>query len=236
MNDRNDRITRAYQRLGHNPALATLRLPAFYLGLDLGQTNDPTALAVLRRQTHTPNSRPVPQPDWVFDLGHLERFPLGTPYPAIVGEVGDRIHRLKTLASSIYLVVDATGVGSPVVDLFEEAGLEPWSLTYTSGHTVSKGSKPRSFNVPKRDLVSAAKVALQTQRLRISSQLELAPILRTEFKNFKVKISLKGSDTYEAWRSGDHDDLVLAVAQALWAAETILSPQGIVFHTIALPR
>jgi hypothetical protein len=30
----------------------------------------------------------------------------------------------------------------------------------------------------------------------------------------RVKVTLGGHETYEHWRSGDHDDLVLAVALA----------------------
>ncbi len=29
-------------------------------------------------------------------------------------------------------------------------------------------------------------------------------------------------DSYEAWREGDHDDLVLSVAMACWAGERFL--------------
>ena len=38
-----------------------------------------------------------------------------------------------------------------------------------------------------------------------------------ELAQFKVKINIStGHDSYEAWREGDHDDLVLAVALACW--------------------
>jgi len=38
-----------------------------------------------------------------------------------------------------------------------------------------------------------------------------------------VKINLAtGHDSYEAWREGDHDDLVLAVAMACWTGERYL--------------
>ena len=40
-----------------------------------------------------------------------------------------------------------------------------------------------------------------------------------ELSNFKVKITTKGNDTYEAWREGQHDDLVLSVALACWYGE-----------------
>jgi hypothetical protein len=43
--------------------------------------------------------------------------------------------------------------------------------------------------------------------------------LRAELLNFRVKINLaSGHDSYEAWREGDHDDLVLAAAMAVWSA------------------
>lgn len=44
-------------------------------------------------------------------------------------------------------------------------------------------------------------------------------MLVKELLNFKVTISTSGHDSYEAWREGDHDDLVLATAMALWLAE-----------------
>jgi hypothetical protein len=34
----------------------------------------------------------------------------------------------------------------------------------------------------------------------------------------RVKVTLNGHEMYEHWRSGDHDDLVLAVALACWQA------------------
>ena len=38
--------------------------------------------------------------------------------------------------------------------------------------------------------------------------------------NLKVKINIAtGHHSYEAWREGDHDDLVLAVAMACWCGE-----------------
>jgi hypothetical protein len=39
----------------------------------------------------------------------------------------------------------------------------------------------------------------------------------------EVKINIAtGHDSYEAWREGDHDDLVLAVALACWTGERYL--------------
>ena len=61
---------------------------------------------------------PLPPP--IFQVGHLERLPLGTSYPAIVAHVG----RLMTkLPGRPELVIDYTGVGRPVFDMFVYSGI-----------------------------------------------------------------------------------------------------------------
>lgn len=50
----------------------------FVVGLDLGQVQDFSALAVVQRLVGRNGFVHVP---------HLERFPLGTPYPTIVGRM-----------------------------------------------------------------------------------------------------------------------------------------------------
>ena len=53
-------------------------------------------------------------------LRHVERVPLGTPYPEVV----ERVRELVThdeLAGRCALAVDATGVGAPVVDMLRAA-------------------------------------------------------------------------------------------------------------------
>src|ERR1019366_5948673 len=73
--------------------------------------------------------------------------------------------------------------------------------------------------VPKRDVASTIAVLLQTGRLRISRRLNESDTLLRELLNFRVKISLSGHDSYEAWREQEHDDLVLAVGLAAWLFE-----------------
>jgi hypothetical protein len=80
------------------------------------------------------------------------------------------------------------------------------------------------WNVPKRDLAGVVQVALQSRRLKVAAELPDAPVLMAELANFRVKISLASHDSYgagtgEEWRENPHDDLVLAVAIALWAAQ-----------------
>ena len=58
---------------------------------------------------------------------------------------------------------------------------------------------------------------MQTGALKVAQGLELWPALRQEMQGFRRKIDLRTAyDSYEHWREGDHDDLVLATALACW--------------------
>ena len=187
---------------------------SYTLGLDLGQAHDYTALTIIRKY-------PVPSPAR-YEVPWLERYPLGTSYPAIVAAVAGRCRQL--VAQGVRegvpdLIVDATGVGRPVVDLLRRERL-PVTLidvTITGGDTATQ--QGRSWRVPKRELVSAAQVLLQSGRLKVAEALPDTATLTRELLNFQVKISEQAHDSYGAWREGTHDDLVLAVALACWYAE-----------------
>jgi hypothetical protein len=45
----------------------------------------------------------------------------------------------------------------------------------------------------------------------------LAPVLAEELGLFRVKVTAAANETFEAWWERDHDDLVLALALALYA-------------------
>ena len=176
----------------------------FIVGLDLGQAQDFTALAVIERV------------EGGYHVRHLERFPLGTVYPAIVERVAALMER-EPLRGQATLVVDATGVGAPVVDLLQAAGLDPVAVTITGGDQVSQVER-NHYRVPKRDLVSTLQVLLQSARLKVAESLPEARTLVQELLNFQVRITAAAHDTYGTWREGQHDDLVLATALACWWA------------------
>jgi hypothetical protein len=181
----------------------------YFIGLDLGQRNDFTALAIIERQGEVKNA--------VFVVNHLQRFPLGTSYPAIVGAVGEILKRAPLASNKTSLSVDETGVGTPVVELFKQAR---YATRLTAIH-ITGGTNVRTDNgityVPKRELVGVVQVGLQTGSLKIAPALTEAATLARELQDFRVTITEAANDTYGG-RSGTHDDLVLAVAMALWTA------------------
>lgn len=78
-------------------------------------------------------------------------------------------------------------------------GLQPHGITIT-GTGKPTLTAPMHANVPKRDLVSAAQVALQNGILKIGRSLKHADTLVRELLAFRAKISDSGHDTYSAWR------------------------------------
>jgi hypothetical protein len=121
-------------------------------------------------------------------------------------------------------VVDATGVGAPVVDMLKQARLSPIAITITRGEAVTRESYA-AYHVPKKDLVSTLQVLLQSGRLKIAQALPEAETLQAELLNFQMKITLQAHDVYGSWRQGSHDDLVLATAVAVWYAEHQVLPR-----------
>jgi hypothetical protein len=86
-----------------------------------------------------------------------------------------------------------------------------------AGHAVPPSGG--GSNVPKKVLVSTLQVLLQARRIKAARALPDAALLVKEVQNFKVKVTDSGKETFEAWREGDHDDLVMAVALAARAGE-----------------
>ena len=216
--------------------------PIRIVGVDLGQQRDPTAIAIIERG-YVPRGTLYNADYWYkgreiyrarepvkleYHVRHLERPALGTPYVEVVERI---LELLKSLGDKeIVIAVDTTGVGRPVADMLN-ARLHEWLhedentridaawITITGADLVTK-VEGGGLRVPKRDLASAPLVLMQNRQLKIAESLQLAPVLRRELLNFKVKINIAtGHDSYEAWREGDHDDLVLAVAMACWVGE-----------------
>lgn len=204
----------------------------FYIGLDLGQAQDFTALCVLQYVDRI-NTDPTDDKDGYF-LRYLHRYDLGTTYPDIVNDVvrligwlNDGKERALGIDSNeVRLVIDMTGVGRAVFDLFSDA-IEYAKLigvSITSGNEVSGNhehhiTRSDRFNTPKKELVSTLQALYQTKRIRTGPDIEHIDTLNKELLNFKAKITTAGNETFGAWREKDHDDLVLALALAAWFAE-----------------
>ena len=184
-----------------------------FIGNDLGQASDYTALTV------------VVEDDGIYHLRYLDRF-RGIPYPSIVERVATLVKRLTAKngrspvaigngmflpVSPCRLIVDATGVGRAVVDMFLAADIpcRIVPITITAGSKVTSDGRG-GYHVPKRDLISSAQCLLQSRRLFYDRKLPLIDVLIKELQAFTVRITAAANETFGEWRTGKHDDCVLA--------------------------
>ncbi len=215
-------------------AIENTRPLGFIVGVDLGKSQDFSALVV--NDLHVSDRVRYVRTKFDLVLGEIRRRPVlrhrlvnlhryakGTSYPEINRSVQGILSQLPGRPRSPALVVDGTGVGSPVVDAMREMGMRPVSLIITGGDQVTN-TNATSANVPKRLLASAIDIVLAEDRLDITAKAEASEQLRSELQAFRVKIRTTGSAIMEAARETDHDDLVLAAAMAVWWGETRPAP------------
>jgi hypothetical protein len=186
-------------------------MTTFFVGLDLAQPHESTALAVLARE--------VLDRQTSYAVHHLERWPPGTPYPHMAKEVSALLGSRELRGCR--LVVDQTAVGRAVASMFRPAGAVSVLLVLISaGHAVTRG-EDGCTHVPKKELVSSVQALLRTWRLKVAAGLPLAEALSREMASFRSAVKLSGGEDEITWREREHDDLVLAVALAAWEGERI---------------
>jgi hypothetical protein len=192
----------------------------FYAGLDLGQQRDHAAIAVVEK----PDERVYGQTGAVqsLDVRYLARIPLGTPYAEIVARM-QRILWHESLRGQCALAVDSTGVGAPVVEMLRTAGLgcEISAVTITGGEReLQNGSFAgvTKWSVPKQDLIAGVQVLLEKGQLRIARDLRDAGALVRELMDVRSVTKDSGRTRLGADGSGEHDDLVIALALGVWRA------------------
>lgn len=193
-----------------------------FVGVDLGQRQDFTALCVVERLERRYDA--VDRVTWqnfretTYCLRYLQRVPLGTTYPAVVARVMKLVKNPK-MTGGCELVVDATGVGGAVLDMLREA----WPDGRLVPVTITGGKSPvqsgAAWSVPKRDLVVGLQVMFEKGEMRIAGNVPEYGKFLKELGGMRVKVSASGHDSYGNRRQGEHDDLVLAVAMACWRAK-----------------
>lgn len=222
-------------------------MSSFTVGLDLGQGTDNSALAVVervlvlpagvgigdfwrRQDLHGPHLREE------LHVRHLIRWELGTPYPSVVADVA-RMMRAPSMDDGM-LLLDGSGVGRAVRDMFRDAWTaEPFGVFAPIAVTSTGGLKRNGWNVPKRDLMAAIQVRLQTGTLKVAAGLLLADQLERELGSFRQKISAAGNATFEVQRKAGegHGDLVSALSLAVFQPNTSRRPD-VIENSNALER
>jgi hypothetical protein len=189
-------------------------LPRLFLGLDLGQRADHSALALLERaEIPTGEFDHVhwrPLTSLTLTLRLIRLWPLNTPYLEIASQTISLLRQLRPLSPQSLapvLALDASGPGAPILEILRGArsGAQLQPCLITAGHHESL-AKDSTLNIPRPLLLSHLRVLLERGRLVIPATLPHAPRLRDELA------ALSPSKT------GPHDDLAIALALASHAA------------------
>ncbi len=212
------------------------------IGVDLGQSRDPTTIAVVERVREV-------VPDYlvrdlagdqerlaymraecakpVYNLRVLEQAPLNEPYTL-------QAHRIKRILANpnlpnegVPVWMDYTGVGRPVFDIFNQAGLQnlrPTVLTFNG----QEGRGPHgAYTLPKVNLVSRLQALMHTRRLHVPQALPLRATFNRELQDFRMSYTAAGNATFNALE-GRHDDTLTAVGLAVYGLrierEAIVQP------------
>lgn len=227
------------------------------VGVDLGRRHEKTAISVIER-TYVRTGELFSAAHYDQDRGrrgldarervtveyhvrHLERHGPGVRY----SKVAVRVAEIVVSLGDVILVVDLTATGRPVYDLIraelsktldDDVRVKPCLVAVSGAAGGVSKSPDTGWLVPRRDLVSVALVLLEQQRLKIAEGLRLAAVLQDEILAFKPKLDKQGEEL-EVWRERPHDDLVLAVAVSVWAAERfLLKEESVSAGGLGIPR
>ena len=175
-----------------------------FVAVDLGKIGDFTAIAVIEREEK--RLAWMPSVDMGLRVRYLERMALGTPYTAVAARIQE-IVPVAEAGGQCSVVVDATGVGEPVVDMLRASRMR-CGLTAVS---ITGGEKAHGkggwWHVPRHDLLGGVQVLLEQGELKIAKGLKDAGALVKELTSMQTNGG-----------GGGHDDLAMAVALGCWAA------------------
>jgi hypothetical protein len=213
--NKSEEIVRRWQAESQPPRMPKYTPKRYSVGVDLGQANDYTAIAVLKKEIVPPQTAmfsPVGEHpgnrlvegDIVYDLVYLKRPKLGTPYDTIACRVADLVCELEPQGAfgelgQVTLSVDGTGVGRGVVDMldteFKRRATTSKAIPRVDFRRVSvTGSqtqlkRPQRTNgywsVPKKDLVFPAVAAFQQGKIRIAKGIKDRDALVEELRNYR---------------------------------------------------
>lgn len=177
----------------------------------------------------------VYQPDRLIaniDVVYLDQW-FGDSYEEMVRRTC-KILNHTTLFHNCDLLVDGTGVGDAVIEMMSTAGLSPLPIIVTAGKGVRvvyesmgtiipppgqrlTGFRPvKSINVPKAELVAAAQVALQQQRVGIAKNVKWKDELEKQLVHVSPKATVAGNTRYESDDTKVHDDIAFCLMLTAW--------------------
>lgn len=168
----------------------------YVMGVDLAKTVDWTVLTVMDSVTR--------------EVVYWERFQdLAWSIQKI------KIQEIAARYNNALCIIDSTGIGDPIVEDLQRAGLSMWY----------NGEKPgfKFTNETKTQLISNLAISIEQRRITFPNE----PILVDELMSYEYSISDGGKIKYSA-PDGKHDDAVVSLALACWALKSQLVESAVV--------
>ena len=181
------------------------------IGVDIGQRTEPSALCV----AETGDREGPHGTETHYVIRHLERLPAGTSYPALADRTAEVASKVaERVAGTLFVFLDATGLGQSVVDLFTSRvrGARVAAVYFTHGDRRNRVSH-KEVQLGKAYVVARLQTLLQVGCLHLPRTPD-AEALATELREFQIHVAEDANDRYGAFRVGARDDLVTALGLA----------------------
>jgi hypothetical protein len=159
----------------------------YVIGVDLARLQDFTVLTVMdRARRHVVDLARFTQVHWDVQI--------------------NRIINLARAYNFATLVVDSTGIGDPIVQTLESAGMNvvPYKI---------------SSHIAKSQLIDKLRLSIEQQRISYPRDLPHFNLMLKELETYEYEISAGGVTRYSAPR-GYYDDCVISLALATWVADS----------------
>jgi hypothetical protein len=173
-----------------NPDKPEYKEHMFVMGVDLAKVTDYTVIRVYDRSTNS--------------LVYTDRFNrIEYPFQK------KKIQAISKHFNNALAVIDATGIGDPIVDDLLRSGVpcEPVKITEQS----------------KKELIEKLSIWIEQRKIHLLRP-EFDPQALIEYDNFSYEIGPTGHVRYQA-REGFHDDIVMADALAVWSLQPLFYEQ-----------
>ncbi|MBL8218780.1 MAG: terminase family protein [Bryobacterales bacterium] len=199
--------------------------PVYYIGVDIGQSQDYTAISIVERADIISGPQDRITYSWpkttLRTVRFLHRIPLGTSYPDVAELVAGLTKHPSIANRSNKLIVDGTGVGKPVIDIIRSHHVDPilHTVIITAGDATKRELREGDTHwLARNALLALLETGLQNRTLQISRHVPLAGALLEELNNLYRDPNNPAGEALRPQRQSIHDDLVFATALAFWRA------------------
>ncbi len=199
----------------------------FQVGLDLGQRQDHSAMVVVEDAAVDTGTKDrvtyAPVVERRRTVRYVERVALGTEYAKVVERVRWLVGNGELRQAEVVVAADATGVGAAVVEALRKALYQGQTQRSGAGFVdlvpvvFTGGAKGkwsgRYYFAPKNELMDRLTLAFERGEVKMARGKRGMEELREELKGMKREPGMR-------WRTvGKHDDLVMALALAVWGLD-----------------